>query len=147
MYQTLPNFCQEKPRNMCGDAGFPRFCRYFSNHARLCWRACTPLSRFIPPLRQKRWEELKVKPDRKLPATIAPISRKAIPGLYSTLGAYKFSWTSSPASAGNDIVIKMTMRHAFLMVGIVPTPFVICEVRPFRASSRQASGLAAKRSW
>lgn len=26
---------------MCGDAVFPRFHRYFSNHARLCWRACT----------------------------------------------------------------------------------------------------------
>ena len=28
---------------MRGDAGFPRFHGHFSNHARLCWRACTLL--------------------------------------------------------------------------------------------------------
>ncbi|QCT42243.1 hypothetical protein [Candidatus Nanosynbacter featherlites] len=58
-------------------------------------------------------------------AIITPTSNRAMPGLYSTPGAYIFNWTNSPASAGSDIVKKMTARQVFLMVDIVPTSFLI----------------------
>lgn len=33
MYQTLLIFCQEKPHDVRGDAGLPRFCRHFLTRA------------------------------------------------------------------------------------------------------------------
>lgn len=126
MYQTLPNFCQEKPHDVRGDAVLPRFCRYFLTRASA--GAEHPTLQVYSSSSSEAIGGVEGEDGQKAAtaraATITPTSKRAMPGLYNALGAYKFSCTSSPASAGSIIVSTMMLRHVFLMVGIVPTPLL-----------------------
>lgn len=72
---------------MCGDAGFPRFDRFL-----VCASAGAEphvlLENNPPPLRQKRWEELKVEDGQKAVTARAPIIVPINPAIH----LYKNGW-------------------------------------------------------